>query len=507
MQREPIKAKNTLKKSTRGRTAHADSVRKSKQSALNKRRRLPSQEMEDVDDLEFQSLLLVLASDQENNILEALQGLKAALSVFNAERMDKVAESGVIPILVKLLERPASSTVELITVLWCLTFITSGLYEHTKLVLPAVPTLLNFLQNPELAEHAAWTLGNIAADCEEFRLYLIRHGAIPPLIQLLKPHDTEMLKVCLWSLCNMARGVHTPAKSFFDHGIGPILLELLQANETPEVVQELLWVLSFLTAKEDKALQWLLDNNLIAGLLQYFEATDEPVLIPLLRVCGNIASIAPDHHTDSWQVAHIQTLASQPRFLYMLKRVLTTSSDSHVVAEAAWVVSNFAARDASIVEILVQYELLSPVAHGFLEGGYEVRKETSFALANIARTTKSLLDQVLAFDGLLEGFIHLLLVADVDVVTNALYFLQHVLVNVPQSVYMIESFGGIDALESIQDQDSGANSRLANQLIDQFYGDDYDPIVSPKANTVPAFDERLAGAGRGAHMTKPAWQV
>ncbi|OQR82416.1 importin subunit alpha [Achlya hypogyna] len=522
MQRESIKTKGGLKKSTRARTAHADSVRKSKQSALNKRRRLPSQEMEDVDDLEFQSLLLALASDDEATVVAALERLKAALSAFDNERMDKVAESGVTAILLQLLARPSSTTVELTQVLWCLTHITSGLYEHTKEVLPAVPTLLNLLANAELAEHAAWTLGNIAADCEEFRLYLIRHGAITPLVQRLRdgPHDQSMTKgtivfastpskilmaVCLWALSNMARGVQTPAKAFFDCGIGPILLSLLTAHESSEVAQELLWVLAFLTAKEDKALQWLLEHDLVRGLLQYFESTDELVLTPLLRVCGNVATTSPDHHTDGWQLQHITALAAEPRFLYMLRRVLQTGADSHVVAEAAWVLSNLAARDEPTVALLAQYDLLGPLAHAFCDSTFDIRKEASFALANVGRTSAAYLERVLAIDNVLEGYIGLLSVADISVVANALQFVQHVLGSVPQSVYTIESLGGIDALESIQERDSGDLGRLAQQLMDQYYGDEYEPLVSPKAAAPIAFDPPPVGGGRGAHMTKPAW--
>ena len=143
---ESIKAKSQLKKSTRARTAHNDFVRKSKQSALNKRRRLPSQEdVQDMDDLEFQNLLQELAASPEHT-LPILQKMKEGLAVCSPGRLDNVAESGVVPLLIDLLERPSSTTMELTQILWCLTHITSGLYEHTKLVLPAVPTLLSFLQ-------------------------------------------------------------------------------------------------------------------------------------------------------------------------------------------------------------------------------------------------------------------------------------------------------------------------------------------------------------------------
>ncbi|RHY15618.1 hypothetical protein DYB36_005630 [Aphanomyces astaci] len=416
---ESVKAKSQLKKSTRARTAHTDFVRKSKQVTLNKRRRLPSQDMDsDMDDVEFQKLVQALLASPEHT-LPILEKLKAGLSVCSAARLDNVAESGVIPILIDLLERPSSTTMELTQVLWCLTFITSGLYEHTKAVLPAVPTLLTFLQNADLAEHAAWTLGNIAADCEEFRLHLIRHGAIAPLVEHLHHPQPAMLKgtyvshgsvfskpsvifhcaVSLWALSNMARGVQTSAKAFFDHDIGSILLALLHANDTPDVVQELLWLLSFLTAKEDKYLRWLLDHDLWTGLLHHLDSKDPAILTPLLRVTGNLCCVTPE--AAAWQPPYIHTIASELRFLYMLKRLLWLDNDSYVH------LSNLAARDAGVVASLVQHDFIPRLAMCFRDGGYDIRKEAAFALTNIAVTSPSYAEQIVVLD-VLDGFVHLL---------------------------------------------------------------------------------------------------
>ncbi|KAH9189036.1 hypothetical protein AeNC1_008990 [Aphanomyces euteiches] len=504
---ESVKAKSQLKKSTRARTAHIDFVRKSKQSALNKRRRLPSQEdVEDMDDLEFQKLLQQLAASPEHT-LPILEKMKEGLAVCSPERLDNVAESGVVPLLIDLLERPSSTTMELTQVLWCLTHITSGLYEHTKLVLPAVPTLLSFLQNPDLAEHAAWTLGNIAADCEEFRLHLIRHGAIAPLVEHLRHPQPAMLKVSLWALSNMARGVQTPAKAFFDHDIGPIALTLLQANDTPDVVQELLWLLAFLTAKEDKYLHWLLEHGLWVGLLHHLEDKDPHVLTPLLRVCGNICCVGPN--AASWQLPYIQSMVAEPRFLYMIKRLLSADGDPHAVAESAWVVSNLAARDVAVVDLLLQYEFLPRLAQVFRDGSYEIRKEAAFALTNIA-VTASYVTKVVEFE-VLDGFVSLLTVADTTVVANALQFIEQVLRQVPRGVYLVECHGGIDALESVQDGQSDQLSTKAEQLMNEFYGETYDSPMSPPNSadhkTPPAFQAGppVGGMGRGAHMTRPAW--
>jgi len=218
--RNSVKNKHVsaLRKSTRLRSsaARSEQVRKNKTNVLNKRRRIEgvgrkNSQGEMVSPArmtaqEFEGLLETLKKDTYNasDKFAALQKLKAGLTVFTPERMDQVAESGVIPVLVEMLEHtsPLTSATRsgekvCVEILWCLTNITSGLYEHTKLVLPAVPKLLQFLQggNPQLAEHAAWTIGNIAADCEEFRQYLIANGAIVPLVkQLENQSEIEVVK-------------------------------------------------------------------------------------------------------------------------------------------------------------------------------------------------------------------------------------------------------------------------------------------------------------------------
>ena len=107
-----------------------------------------------------------------------------------------------MPILVSLLHSAAPLASAARTdgevyceIMWCLINITSGQYEHTKLVLPAVPRLLEFLQdsNYSLAERAAWVLGNIAADCKEYRQQIIANGAVMPLVKLLSNHKYERI--------------------------------------------------------------------------------------------------------------------------------------------------------------------------------------------------------------------------------------------------------------------------------------------------------------------------
>lgn len=420
-------------------------------------------------------------------------------------------------------------------ILWCLTNIASGQYEHTKLVLPAVPRLLQFLEgsNVTLAEHAAWVLGNIAADCEEFRQQLIANGAVVPLVRILASQvgEKELVKNCAWALSNMARGHETSAEAFIDAGIIPALSAGLtqgQPHSFPEeVVIEVAWLLSFLTAREEQYLKRMLENNLVPVLLQYFTTSNELLLTPLLRVFGNICCGSVDHHTDEWQMPYVRALLSaESPFLPKLREFLqpdVAASHAHLASESAWVLSNLAALDAQVVEVLTGAQFLPLLGQQFHDGSFEVRREVAFALTNIALTSATHLEQVLALD-VLKGFLQYLSAADVAVVGNSLRFIENVLRVAPRGVHLVEANEGIDALETVQFQSGEEHlSQWAAALVNEFYGENYGINSPPSVAAVGGFVPNLSvlqpplaqfnfnaaspgGRGRGAHMTTPAWK-
>ncbi|TYZ67035.1 hypothetical protein PybrP1_008589 [[Pythium] brassicae (nom. inval.)] len=533
----------------------ATQVRKDKrrQAVQTKRRRLMSTDEAPRASRDIAELVRVLADtssasiDSHQERFDVLREVRVLLSAHehDYEAVEKIIESGIVPIMVNLLNSASPLASATRTggevyreILWCLTNIASGQYEHTKLVLPAVPRLLQFLDgaNATLAEHAAWALGNIAADCDEFRQQLIASGAVAALTaQLANPAaEPELAKNCAWALSNIARGHETSAKAFVDAGIVAVLASRLPVDSAHafavDTVVEVAWLLSFLTAREEQYLQLLLASGLVPLLLPHFADASELLATPILRVFGNVCCGAADHHTDEWQLPHVHALlqADSP-FLPRLHAFLQPDGGAaHLAAESAWVVSNLAALDARVVDVLLDAQLLPLLAQQFHGGSFEVRREVAFALANVALTSAAHLAQVLACD-VLAGFLQLLAAADVALVGNALRFLENVLRAAPRGVHLVEVNGGIDALERVQFESSEEHlAAWAAALVNEFYGENYGVNSPPSApvavgeRAVPplsvlqpppefAFGAVAAGAspggrGRGAHMTTPAWK-
>ena len=72
---------------------------------------------------------------------------------------------------------------------WCFTNLAGSTREYAVRVLKASGAyLITYLSgsNVLLQDLCAWTLGNLAGDCEECRRMMLDQGAVDPLVHLLK---------------------------------------------------------------------------------------------------------------------------------------------------------------------------------------------------------------------------------------------------------------------------------------------------------------------------------
>ena len=212
-----------------------------------------------------------------------------------------------------------------------------------------------------LCEQCCWALGNIAGDSQRSRSALMHQGAIRPLVCALRIafkglpdatiYSAGLCRNITWALCNILRGgIKNSSLPFLEltptfTDLGPLLTsadlyQLILAPELKsqtqpavidpnamstldgevitivtweEVALEACWLVAFLTAKEDEAVEFLCqDGKLFEALetrtlkaivdLRLLETSETPplyhfnspsasqVCVPCVRILGNIAT-------------------------------------------------------------------------------------------------------------------------------------------------------------------------------------------------------------------------
>lgn len=99
----------------------------------------------------------------------------------------------------------------------------------------AIPLLVDLLKSPDarVMEQAVWALGNIAGDGPEPRDVVLSHGIVPVLISLLRS-TTEVTaqQNIVWTLSNLCRSKNPPPNFKILLPSIPLLVEMLYHNDS-----------------------------------------------------------------------------------------------------------------------------------------------------------------------------------------------------------------------------------------------------------------------------------
>lgn len=134
----------------------------------------------------------------------------------------------------------------------------------------------------ELLEQICWAIGNIAGDCDEYRNILISNGCLPAVLAFLESsvadnargrspvRDTgasvderpsSAAQTAAWALSNLSRG-KVPGQLFLETGKVSYLLDLMN-GQVKGLSEEVWWLFTFLTAKDDNTVNALLELGIL----------------------------------------------------------------------------------------------------------------------------------------------------------------------------------------------------------------------------------------------------
>uniref|UniRef100_A0A4W5L543 Importin subunit alpha n=1 Tax=Hucho hucho TaxID=62062 RepID=A0A4W5L543_9TELE len=459
-------------------------LRKNKRDEhLLKKRNVPQEDsLEDSDfDSDFKGVCGMSNATSDNAVVQ-LSAVQAARKLLSSDRnppIDDLIKSGILPILVKCLERDDNPSLQF-EAAWALTNIASGTSQQTQAVVKsnAVPLFLRLLHSPHhnVCEQAVWALGNIIGDGPQCRDYVISLGVVKPLLSFINPSiPITFLRNVTWVIVNLCRNKDPPPPMETVQELLPALCVLIYHTDI-NILVDTVWALSYLTDGGNEQIQMVIDSGVVPFLVPLLSHQEVKVQTAALRAVGNIVT-GTDEQTQV--VLNCDVLSHFPNLL--------THPKEKINKEAVWFLSNITAGNQQQVQAVIDAGLVPLIIHQLAKGDFGTQKEAAWAISNLTISGRK--DQ--------ESNTHTLLlsVKDSQVVQVVLDGLKNVLIMAGDEAStiaeIIEESGGLEKIENLQQHENEDIYKLAFEIIDQYFsGDDIDedPSLIPEATQGGTFN-------------------
>mmetsp|Transcript_112227 Transcript_112227/g.198826 ORF Transcript_112227/g.198826 Transcript_112227/m.198826 type:complete len:650 (+) Transcript_112227:82-2031(+) len=364
------------------------------------------------------------------NLLRALMELRQVLSTATRPPIQSVIDLGGLVPLVQLLA-DSSSAVQL-EAAWALTNMASGSSTQTSTLVEAgvVQALFKALLSPTIAQRGdfcnqvLWALGNIAGDGDVgLRDHLLAAGVVEVLGQLFQQvpgfawnmHErTEVLQTFTWLMSCLCAGRPAPPLEEVDCAFD-FFSQVLTGTQDLRMLSEALWGLCYLLEGADEV-QRLGDSRASRGarlLAAGFGDGEEPprppavhpVVAQVVRSLGSPACRSPATapalrliggfvSSSNPDFADVVIAAGALKALHNL--IVETKLPVQMRRDATWVLSNIAAGTRMQAQALLNEAGVWDALCRSLEQGssQEVRHESAWAIANLAKQGAALLSRV-----------------------------------------------------------------------------------------------------------------
>ncbi|KAG7255605.1 hypothetical protein CRUP_034603, partial [Coryphaenoides rupestris] len=417
---------------------------------LLKKRNVPQEEsLEDSDaDSDFK------ANATSDNVVVQLSAVQAARKLLSSDRnppIDDLIKSGILPILVRCLERDDNPSLQF-EAAWALTNIASGTSAQTQAVVKS-------------------------SDGPRCRDYVISLGVVKPLLSFINPSiPITFLRNVTWVIVNLCRNKDPPPPMETVQEILPALCVLIYHTDI-NILVDTVWALSYLTDGGNEQIQMVIDSGVVPFLVPLLSHQDVKVQTAALRAVGNIVT-GTDEQTQV--VLNCDVLSHFPNLL--------THPKEKINKEAVWFLSNITAGNQQQVQAVIDAGLIPMIIHQLAKGDFGTQKEAAWAISNLTISGRKDQVEFLVEQNVIPPFCSLLSVKDSQVLQVVLDGLKNVLIMAGDEAStigeIIEECGGVEKIENLQQHENEDIYKLAFEIIDQYFaGDDIDedPSLIPEA--------------------------
>lgn len=457
---------------------------------------------------------------------DALGFLRRVMCTSDAP-IQEIVDANVVPLLVLALRSTDASVRS--DALWCLTNIATGDHDQTAQVLQAVPVLLELLAcgDSSLQEQACWALGNIAGDSDEFRVFLITNGAIPPLLAFLassaaatggSPTDPGESRItstqtAAWAISNLSRG-SIAALEFVASGSIPLLVSLTSHSD-PVVVTEMWWLFYYLSGKENEAVECMFHSGMADAMAQAISRAnpEEITTVPILRTLCNLTNGPVEWRNE---------ILLRPQLLPALALILSsTVSHKEILKEALFATGNIFDGPVEHRALALEAGLLNQAFQSLLAGGCDLQREAVLSICKACVDVNAVM-VILHHGGktVIGQLVALLRAMDTEIILASLHILRVLALGFPlgcksQVIHIYNEFELYDLVEGLQYNSNPTEVRQAAvAFLDDVFEEDEDvddddshAQIGGLSFDVGAGGGGLGGMGRGRHLVRPAWMT
>ncbi|CAH8657751.1 oligo-1,6-glucosidase ima3, variant 2 [Schistosoma haematobium] len=466
----------------RRRTDQSVELRKAKKDEqLQKRRNILLTELDETSPLKekqidtpehvnYDAVIRDMQSSDRVARFKAVQLCRKTLSRAKNPPIDEFYKRGAVDILGSSLSSTHDDLV--FEAAWALTNIASGDSSHTAAVVSSgtVPKLVRLLSHSaiNIAEQSVWALSNIAGDGSKFRDIVIESGVVEPVLKLLDRvwKQPTVVSNIAWMLSNLCRNRDPPPPRAVIKKLLPYLNRLLQYEGNKNVVVDTAWALSYASDAVNEFIDDIIESGCVPLLLRLLASSSANLISPSLRAIGNLV-IGTDEQTQAILDAGLLTYIP----------ALLNNEKSTVVKEACWVVSNITAGSVDQIDMVISHNIMPCILEIFYKGEFRTQKEACWVISNFISGGTPAQCAYLLNQNVLRALCNILTVSESKVVLMVLEGIKKLLEISDQygqlepACIELETCGGLDKLEELQDHTNVQVYQVAYDLIEKYFND------------------------------------